>query len=87
MINLGWAKKLKRFNFVAIFLFLLLLFSCSTKQITLQSQLDVAAAQVGLYLLEDQVELKTSNAKPTILKSGTKWSKVGSISQGRCLSH
>ena len=73
---------LKVLNPAILLLFSFLIISCSAKQVELQSQLEVLEEEKFSYFLEDIVEIKAAKAKTTILKNGTRWTKVGLINQG-----
>ena len=65
-----------------LFLISILIISCSARQIVLQSQLEATNDQDTIYILNEELSIQASNAKPTILLSGTTWTQVGSIDQG-----
>jgi len=74
---------LNKINLIWLFLAsILLIVSCSAKQVQLESELQVSNDLNSIYLLEEEVTIKASNAKPTILNSGTRWKQVGLIEQG-----
>ncbi len=73
---------MNKLNTISVFLLSSLLISCSAKQLPLQSQIEIAKEQKAFFQLNDEVEIKATNAKPTILKPGTRWMLVGSINQG-----
>ncbi|MBL4868802.1 MAG: hypothetical protein JKY67_20760 [Pseudomonadales bacterium] len=56
--------------------------ACSANQIKLQSTILHADNSDRVFVLKEGVTIKASHAKPTTLKSGTKWLKVGSIDKG-----
>lgn len=60
----------------------LLLTACSTSQIKLQSDLVPDNGGGAEFVLKDSVTIEALHAKPIILKSATRWYKVGSIDKG-----
>lgn len=73
---------MNKIKLIWLFLALILIISCSAKQIPLQSQLVTSKDFNSIYVLDEEISIQASNAKPTVLKSGTKWTRVGSINQG-----
>ena len=59
----------------------MLITSCSANQIILQSQFVPSDASL-LFKLQENVTIKATNARPSILNAGTHWMQVGFIDQG-----
>lgn len=73
---------MNKISFFGLFFALTFLFSCSTKQIQLESELKVSSDTDTFYVLDEEVNIKATHAKPATLNVGTRWKQVGSIKQG-----
>lgn len=73
---------MNKLYFIGLFLASVFLASCSAKQIQLESELQASTDTDSYYVLDEEVNIKASHAKPTKLNVGTRWKQVGLIKQG-----
>lgn len=72
-------KRLKR---VSIIVLAFILVACSATQVRLNSPISYIEEAEFEYVLQREVTLKARKSTATILKAGTRWTKVGTIEQG-----
>lgn len=66
----------------AAFVLLLILAGCAAPQVLLDNPLSPVAGPAAEFVLAAPSTLKATNARATVLRTGTRWFQVGTIPQG-----